>query len=233
MDQNQNKEKQHGVVQTFAEDMSKVLEDDKSGIIKKIIHEEEQHEIEKKNLSPESTKNRIFMLLSFLLIAISVGTLVFFFSKQEVPVVPVTPQFTPIVYLDQSAVLDVKGLDKDKIIQNILNEINATKVKKSGVEGLYLSSDKKILGLREFINLIKGNFVPGNDPFFINDNFLMGVVNGETKDFFILLKMRSTADIFDALRAWENKMFADLHGFFGFDLTPENKYLLTVCSCIA
>ena len=109
----------------------------------------------------------------------------------------------------------MKGLDKDKIIQNILNEINATKVKKSGVEGLYLSSDKKILGLREFINLIKGNFVPGNDPFFINDNFLMGVVNGETKDFFILLKMRSTADIFDALRAWENKMFLDLYQFFG------------------
>ena len=62
----------------------------------------------------------------------------------------------------------------------------------------------------------------------------MGVVNTESevasetsKDFFILLKARSTDDIFDAMRVWEKKMFSDLRGFFGVDLTLTTKNLLT------
>jgi hypothetical protein len=61
----------------------------------------------------------------------------------------------------------------------------------------------------------------------VNNNFLLGAVNGDTKDFFILLKMRSISDIFDSLRAWENKMFYDLHGFFGIDVSLQTNYLLT------
>ena len=74
------------------------------------------------------------------------------------------------------------------------------------MEGIYLSSAKKVVGLREFISLIKGNFILGNIDF-VKDNFLLGVVNGKTKDFFMLIKMRTLPDIFDSLRIWENKMF--------------------------
>ena len=35
----------------------------------------------------------------------------------------------------------------------------------------------------------------------------MGVVKGETKDFFILFKIRDLADVFNSLRAWEKTMF--------------------------
>ena len=45
------------VIETYAEDMAQVLENDKGGLIKKIIHEEEEHEAEKRNLSPQSKKN--------------------------------------------------------------------------------------------------------------------------------------------------------------------------------
>lgn len=105
------------------------------------------------------------------------------------------------------------------------------------MEGIYLTEDKTILGLRKFIALTRGNFIPGDNTLFVNDNFLLGIVNDQDKsavapamvgkDFFILLKVRSTADIFDALRAWENKMFFDLHGFFGVDISSETNYLLT------
>ena len=43
----------------------------------------------------------------------------------------------------------------------------------------------------------------------------------------MLLKMRSIPDIFEILRAWESKMFFDLHGFLGINISPETKYLLT------
>ena len=44
------------IVQTYAEDMAKVLENNTEGLVKKIIHGEEEHEQEKKNLSPKSKK---------------------------------------------------------------------------------------------------------------------------------------------------------------------------------
>lgn len=215
------------IVQTYAEDMAKVLEDDKSGLIKKIIHEEEKHEIEKRNLSPESKKNNFLIFLSFLFILLGLVTLSYFIFTEKISTIPIEKQFVPLIFNDASALIEVAGLARDGIAQIVYNTVSASKVKKEGLEGIYLVNNKKSVGLREFIQLIKSSFIPDDNELFVQDNFLMGVVNAETKDFFILLKVRSTADIFDSLRAWENKIFFDLRGFFGFDMTPETKYLLT------
>ena len=48
------------------------------GINKKIIHEEEEHEALKKELSPDSKKNRAFMFISIILIILALAALVFF-----------------------------------------------------------------------------------------------------------------------------------------------------------
>ena len=166
------------------------------------------------------------MLTGLIFILLGLTISVFFFLKKKVPTIPVEKQFMSLIFNDRNAFIEVKGLKKDEIIQTVLNEIDKTEVKKGGVEGIYLTEDKKTIGLRRFIALIKSNFQPRADVF-VNDNFLMGVVNAETKNFFILLKMRSTADIFDSLRAWEEKMFYNLHGFFGINISSETKYLLT------
>lgn len=229
----QDKKLSSAVVQTYAGDMAEVLENDKEGLVKKIIHGEEMHEQEKKNLSPESRKNKIFMFVGIVLVMIALGTLSFFFFRKNSNTVPVDRQFTPLIFNDRSTYLEVLGLNKDEIMQTVLNQVNATEVKSNGVEGIYLTENKQIMGLRRFITLTKSNFIPGNNLLFINDNFLLGVVNvgiGPTettrKGFFILLKVRSTADIFDALRAWEGKMFFDLYKFFGVNLSKDTNYLL-------
>jgi len=216
----------HKIVQTYAEDIVNVIENNKEGLIKKIIHGEEEHEIEKRNLSPESKKNKFFMFASLILIFVALTTLFFFIFTKDNSTVPIEIQFVPIIFVDKSAFFEVKDFRKDKIAQTVLNEVNGTIVKNGGVEGIYLSSAKKVVGLREFISLIKGNFILGNIDF-VKDNFLLGVVNGKTKDFFMLIKMRTLPDIFDSLRIWENKMFLDLHGFFAIDISPETNYLLT------
>jgi hypothetical protein len=46
-------------------------------------------------------------------------------------------------------------------------------------------------------------------------------------DLFILLKVNSFADVFNQMRGWENKMFTDLHGFFGVEIFADTSYLLT------
>jgi len=222
-----NSKTQNKIVQTYAQDMAKVIENDKSGLVKKIIHKEQEHEIEKSNASPESKKNKFFMLIGLLFISIGLATLFFFFLKKNTNTVPVEQQFVPIIFNDQSAFLEIAAFNKDQIAQTVLNEVSNTKVKTGGVEGIYLTENKKIIGLRRFIALIKSSFLPSDNTLFVNDNFLLGVVNSETKDFFIILKGRSTADIFDSLSAWENKMFLDLRGFFGVDISSTTNYLLT------
>ncbi|MFA5777994.1 MAG: hypothetical protein WC870_00660 [Candidatus Paceibacterota bacterium] len=231
MDKDEVKNK---MVQTYAEDMAKVLENDTEGLVKKIIHGEEEHEAEKRNLSPESKKNKLFMFISFLLIVFSLAILSFFFFKKDINTVPVEKQFVPLVFNDKITFLEVSGFKKEEIMQTVLSEVNTTKVKNGGVEGIYLTENKQIIGLRRFISIIKSNFVPEANSLLVNDNFLMGVVNSKISEtrimgegFFILLKVRSTADIFDALRAWEGKMFFDLRGFLGINLSGETNYLLT------
>lgn len=223
--ENNNKNK---IVKTYAEDMAQVLSDGKGGVIKKIIHSEEEHEKEKRNLSPQSRKNKFFMFLGMVLLMVSFGTIAFFLKKGEVPSVPVEKQFVPIIFTDKNALVELGDLKKSEIEEKISNQVNTTTVKTGGVEGIYLTFNKSPIGLRKFIGMIGGNFQPLTENF-VDDNFLMGAVKNDTENssFFMLIKMRSIPDVFDIMRGWESKMFTDLHGFFGVSLTPETKYLLT------
>lgn len=209
-------------VETYAEDMAQVLENDKEGLVKKIIHGEAEHEMEKRNLSPQSRKNRIFLVAGFLLLFAALAILTFFILHRTSPTVPVVAQFTPIIFNSQMVFLEVSGMDAKEITQNILKEITNNKVKTGGVEGIYLTENQKIIGLRRFIALTQSHFVPGDNQLFIKDNFLMGVADNS---FFLLLKMRSTPDIFPAMRDWEKNMLADLHEFIGVDITSGTSYL--------
>ncbi|KKR61922.1 hypothetical protein A2643_03365 [Candidatus Nomurabacteria bacterium RIFCSPHIGHO2_01_FULL_39_220] len=227
----QNNKTQNKIVETYAEDMAKVIGEDKTGLVKKIIHDEEEHEKDKKNLSPELQKNKFFIIFGALFIVLSLVTLFYFILGRRIPTVQIEEKFIPLIFTDKNTLIEVAGFSKDKVAQTIYNMVNATKVKKGGVEGIYLMNNKQGIGLREFATFIKSNFtlpaLGANNALFFNDSFLMGAVNGETKDFFILLKVRSITDVFDALRVWEKKMFLELHEFFGFDITPETKQLLT------
>lgn len=221
-------------VKTYAEDMAEVLENDREGLVRKIIQGEEEHEEEKKNLSPESKKNKAYMLISVFLVLVSVLTLSFFVLKKDVNTVPVEKQFVPLIFNDQSTFVEVSLLKKEQIINSVLNEVNDTEVKVGGIKGIYLTSNKQVVGLRQFISLIKSSFAPNENTLLVSDNFMLGSMLTGLKstsptagDFFILLKVRSTPDIFEAMRAWEDKMFTDLRGFLGINITSEIGYLFT------
>lgn len=216
----------HQSSHTFAEDMAQVIGEDKGGLVKKIIHGEEEHELEKKNLSPESKKNKFFMFLSFLLVLFSIITILVFSSRNNNPPVIVQQQFTPLIFNDQNTFFEIKDFKKDEILQTIANETVNTKVKAGGIEGIYLTEDKNIIGLREFLKSIEASLIlPSTD--FVPDNYLVGVANIDTPSPFILIKTRSIPDIFDPMHAWEGKMFSDLHGLFGIDISADTNYLVT------
>ena len=104
------------IVETYAEDMVKVLEDDKSGLIKKIIHEEEENENEKekKNLSPDSVKNRLFTLMGSLFILSSFATLFYFVLMRDIPVVPIERRLVSLIFHDTNNFIEIKDLKKKK-----------------------------------------------------------------------------------------------------------------------
>lgn len=222
-------------VKTYAEDMARVLENDKEGLVKKIIHGEQEHEQEKKNLSPESKKNKLFMLIGFILIFLALLILSYFlFKKENINTVVVEKQFVPIIFSDKSTFIEVSTFNREEVIQTILSQINNNKTKIGGIEGIYLTENKEIVGLRRFISIIKGNFIPDENKLLVDDNFLMGSMLTGLKsssptagDFFILLKTRSITDIFISMRAWEEKMLTDLHKFIGINLSAETNYLFT------
>jgi len=238
--ENDNKLKNKNV-KTYTRDMVKAIEGDKGGLIKKIIHEEEKYEAEKINLSPKSRKNRLFMFISIVLISLALAVLFFlaFFNK-SINVISVAPQTTSIIFTDQTDFKPIDGFNKDQIIKTILNQVKNTKIKTGGVEGIYLTENKKVVGFKRFITLIKSNLVLDQDNF-ISDNFLLGALNTGLKstsptagparpvggDFFILLKVRSFTDVFPMILSWENKMLYDLSGFFGVNISSLTNYLFT------
>jgi hypothetical protein len=224
---NNNKNIKNKTVETYAGDMTKAIDGNEGSYIRKVIAEQEQLEDEKQNQFLKNKKNKILISFSILLIICALGSLAFlFFFKENIFTVPVNPQFTPIIYLDDTTFKEISGLTKDQIAQSISNEVSSTEIKLSGVLGIYLTLDKKIVGLRSFFKLISAN-IDQNQISFINDNFLIGVTNIGNKNLFMLIKIRSIADVFDTIRSWENKMFNDLHGFFGVNITSDTKYLLT------
>ena len=231
--ENENKLKSKNV-ETYAQDMAKAIEGNKEGLIKKIIHEEEEHEAQKKNLSPKSRKNRLFMFVGIIFIVLALIVLIFlaFFNK-KINTVSVVPQMASLIFTDQTDFKAIDGLDKNKIIETISNQVNSTKIKIGGIDGIYLTENNKVIGFKEFNSLIKSSLTLGQISL-INENFLLGDFFSGIKqtsptagDLFILLKVNSFSGIFPIMQIWENKMLYDLGEFFGINISSETSYLFT------
>ena len=222
--------------------MMKAIEHDKTGLIKKIIHEEEEHEAQKKELSPKSKKNRFFMFISVLFIVLALIMLLFVaFKVKNVKTVQVVPKNTSLILNDQTDFKEIAGFGQNRITETVLNQVNNTKVDKGEIEGIFLTENKKIIGFKRFITLIKSNLSEEEAAFF-NENFLLGAFNDGLNsvssqkgssaqitvgDFFMLLKINSFTEVFSVMQAWENKILYDLHGFLGVDISPDTNYLFT------
>jgi len=148
------------LVETYAEDMATVIGGDAGGI-------------EKKNLSPDSKKNKIFMLVSFLLLVFAIGITLFLFSTKKTNTIQLQPQFIPLVFTDKSTSLEVLGFKASDVTQAVFNEITNTTVNPGEVEGIYPTENKQMIGLRRFITLIGSSFAPDSNPVLVSDSFLI------------------------------------------------------------
>ncbi len=225
---------QNKIVETYAEDMADVLEDSGGEMVKRAIAEDEKSEAEKKNLSPESKRNKLFLVVGVVLALLAIGVLsALVIFKKNISTVPVEPRFIPIVFTDKTSFEEIAELSPDEIAKVVSKRVENTDVKVGGIEAIYLTVNKKIVGFGEFLKLIESSVIPKQTDF-VSDSFLFGVVNNGGpqatsvgKDFFILLKVRSFDDSFPFMLTWEKKILNDLYRFFGVYLSEDTNYLLT------
>lgn len=163
-------------IETYSKDMVKILESNKDGLIQKIIHEEEKREREHKNTSPLSGRNRIFVFIGMFLIVASLSGVFFYFFTKKDSSVEVAPQFTAIIFLDKTQLVEITKLPKGKILESIWDVSQNTKVKTGGIEGLYLIENNKAIEFKRFMTLLESN-IGEYKPAYINENFLVGVAN--------------------------------------------------------
>src|ERR1035437_5679505 len=92
----------NAVVETYAGDMVNIMGNETEGLIKKIIHGEENKEAEKKNLSPESNKNKIFLIIGVLLLVFALSITFFFLSQKSTGIVVVQQPVTSLIFTNQN-----------------------------------------------------------------------------------------------------------------------------------
>ena len=163
------------LVETYAEDMASVIGSDAGSMVKKIIHSEEEHEAEKQNFSPQTKKNKIFMLVGFLLLVLALALTLFLLSiKKTYNTVPAQPQITPLVFTDKSTSLEIAGFKPADIAQAVFSEISNTDIAPGDVEGIYLTENKQAIGLRRLITLIGNHFISDSNPLLVSGQFSNG-----------------------------------------------------------
>ncbi|MES2416339.1 MAG: hypothetical protein V4504_01430 [Patescibacteria group bacterium] len=215
------------VVKTYAEDMADAIDHVEGGMIRQIIQEQEDGQKREENVSPESTKNKTLMLISAILIVSAFVSLFLVITfKEKAQTVEPVKQTKNIIFVEQNKFLEVAGLSKTQIIETIKNEVSNSQLKIGGIEAIYLTENKNVVTFKRFMELIQSN-VPAEVTEYTNDNFMIGIYNNEDKSLFILLNIKSFADIFPGMKAWENKIWSDLHDLFDMELNADTKYLLT------
>mgnify|MGYP003552647626 CR=1 FL=1 len=224
----ENVPQKSGVVKTYAEDMANAIDHVEGGMIRQIIQEQEEGQKTQENASPESTKNRMLMLISSILLISAFVSLFFAFnSRGKVPTIEPIKQMKNMIFVEQNKFLEIEGFSKNQIIETIKNEVADLQIKNGGIEAIYLTENKNVVNFSRFMELMKSN-VSKEVTGYTNENFMIGVYNNNNdKSLFILMKIKSFTDIFPGMKIWENKIWSDLHDLFDMELNADTKYLLT------
>lgn len=220
-------------VETYVDDITQALETSQEGVIRKIIAEQSARDEEGRGRSPFSKRNRFFALGGLAAVIIAIVIIAAVSARHKAAsTVPAAPQYQPLIFTDSASPLEIAGMKKDQIMAAVAGHISALAAAPGDIEGIYLTENQQMIGLHRLMALTGGG-LPLADMPYMEDNFLIGAYRDPAADPslpadpFLLLKMRSVADVFDGMRAWEHKMYYDLYGMFGRTVGSSSDPLLT------
>lgn len=216
-------------LRTYAKDLGESVVSQKGGIIKMAITDEAKREAEEKNISFGSAKNKLFLIGSIALIIAGIASIFFLWPKNQAVVMPaVSGQNQPIIFSDSSKIIDITGLPKEKILQNIQNEVGNARIPANTVENMVIGQTtagvKYIVQTKQFFSAI-GSAIPPELLQTLDSKFMLGIHASNGNQPFILLNTNSFNDAYQGMLTWEDRLFDDVYLMFHIDVSDDRMQL--------
>lgn len=213
-------------LRTYAKDLGESVVSQKGGIIKMAISDEAKKGAEEKNISFASAKNKIFLIGSIALVAGGILSIIFLWPKNQTVIAPQAEnQNQPIIFSDSNKIIDITGIPKERIIQNIRSEIASAQIPSHKIKNIMLtetiSGASYLIQSKRFFSSI-GSAIPQALLQALAPKFMLGFHSEVGNQPFILLKTNSFNDAYQGMLAWEERMFDDLYLMFAIDISGDN-----------
>jgi hypothetical protein len=222
---NNNPEKK-SIVRTYKSDLESAIQSNHLSSVNIAIAEtEKKRELEKKGLVMEQpvahtgSKNKIILLISFILIIIGViglATLTLLGRSSYEPITQL-PELPSLFTAETKGELNISLLPKERIINAISANLNDTKIQNNLFYNLYLTTGtgtaRRRISTSDFITLAELN-VPDIVKRTLLPEFMIGtyVFGGNLP--FIILKTSYFENAYAGLFQWETTLHSDLKQFF-------------------
>jgi hypothetical protein len=216
------------VLHTMASDTAEAVSRQQGRAIQMAFQQEKLRQQESMAYSLGRKKNLLLIFLGLALIVGGFGSIWYFTaSRNQTPKI-FQPSMGALFFTEASKEINITGLAKDKILNSLLNETWSAKLAKETAEYIYLTEQtpagKALVDKNRFFSLL-GFSLPAAALQNIQQ-YMIGVYNtGDTLQPFILLRADMFNVAYDGMRAWEYKMFDDLHMIFNIDTAEENQKL--------
>jgi len=169
-----NKPTDKKTIHTFEEDMALAIQENKDGLVKSLIHEQEEKEAEKRNLIKYSAKNKVYIALALIFVLLASSVIVYLYFKDDIDSLFVKRRFSPLIFHESSKLIDITKKNKDNIISTVTDEVFINDNNPEELKGIYFLENRKTVGFNRFLNLIESNFIGPKDLF--DENFLIGII---------------------------------------------------------
>ena len=226
--QKNNKEEKNRryIVRTYTSDIEEALRKENGSVVKIAIDEQKK----KDYLSLEPKKNRFWVIISIVLFVIGLGVIIILLipKKETGGVLKNTPIIKPIIASEIIKNIDIAGVDKDRIMRFIADELNNNTLRLDVVENINLveniSLGEQPIETSRFLHLI-GSRVPPPLLRSLDDYFMIGLYAFDGNNLFVLFKTSSYENTFAGMLDWESEIFGEFYQMFNIDVSGERSEL--------
>lgn len=218
-------------LRTYATDMAEAVKEGQGSVLKIAMAENKKRETEQENISPVSSKNRIFIIggIIFLVLGLGAGGYLIWkaqnsesieIDKGDVP--------APIIFADKAEKIDIKGLSKERIKNRIGGEVRNMQATLDDVTYLYIANSENgtltKTSANDFLRAIDSG-APAGFLRNLGSDFMTGIHTYDGNNLFIILKVSDFKNGFAGMLSWERTLFDDLYEMFDISIEGENSDL--------
>ncbi len=219
-------------LRTLASDLGESMQGRKGVTIHDAIAEEGAREEAQAKLAEEPKKNLIMLIASAGLIVLGIASVFIFsfFNRVQPVAVQNSTAVRSLIFADTSKEIAVDGLDREKLVQAIKDEVSAAAVGEGKIENIYFThvenGMKYVAGSRVLFSAL-GFQAPELLTDTLGNTFMFGIYGSKGNRPFLLLQTASYSDAFAGMQSWEARLYDDFYQIDAINPTGDNANLFT------